>query len=321
MNIARTKTAKTYSPLIAIGILSSFFWGSLAFTQNLDLTNPENQKILGVSFMDNFNTAKPIMAIPANQLIEESAYQIADYYVAEQLKTRGSIAGYKIGTFTKGEYDNGPVDGLSGPITGVMFTNGIHKNGAHISVDCCNMSFVEADFGAVVKSEAINNAKSDLEILAALSGFIPFIEMPDLIQPLEGGTNVSGIATNYDFKNAIIGDLITTEPTNEWIKRINNFSFTMTNEAGELLAEGKIEDAYEPIYRVRNMRDRLLLRGRQLKAGDILSLGNMGAIRPLKENLYFDASVRPVFRGNIATVSYINLDPSDTKTVSVFIDR
>ena len=95
----------------------------------------------------------------------------------------------------------------------------------------------------------------------------------------------------------------------------------MTNEAGELLAEGKIEDAYEPIYRVRNMRDQLLLRGRQLKAGDILSLGNMGAIRPLKENLYFDASVRPVFRGNIATVSYINLDPSGTKTVSVFIDR
>ncbi len=183
------------------------------------------------------------------------------------------------------------------------------------------MSFVEADFGAVVKSDAINNAKSDLEILAALSGFIPFIEMPDIIQPVEGGSNVSSIATNYDFKNAFIGDLITTEPTVEWISRLNNFTFTMTNETGKLLAEGNIKNAYEPLYRVRNIRNRLLLRGRPLKAGDILSLGNMGAIRPLKENLYFDASVRPVFEGNIATVSYIGLDPKGPATVSVTIDR
>jgi len=286
-----------------------------------DLTNPNDQKKLGISFMNNFNQAKPIDVIPVDQLSEENAYRIADYYVEEQLKTRGTIAGYKIGTFAKGKYDNGPVDGLSGPITAVMFSNGIHQSGSHISVDCCNMSFVEADFGAVVKSSAINNAKSDLEILAALSGFIPFIEMPDIIQPVAGGSNVSSIATNYDFKNAFIGGLITTEPTLEWINRLNNFTFTMTNETGKLLAEGKVENAYEPLYRVRHIRDRLLLRGRPLKAGDILSLGNMGAIRPLKENLYFDASVRPVFKGNIATVSYIGLDPKGPATVSVIIDR
>ena len=307
--------------IIGIALFSSLAWSGFAYAQNYDLTNPEDQKKLGSSFINNFYEAKPITAIPANELSEENAYKIADYYVEEQLKTRGTIAGYKIGTFAKGEYDNGPVDGLSGPITAVMFSNGIHKSGAHISVDCCNMSFVEADFGAVVKSDAINSAKSDLEILAALSGFIPFIEMPDVIQPVEGGSNVSSVATNYDFKNAFIGDLIATEPTTEWIDRLNNFSFTMTNETGELLAEGKIENAYEPLYRVRNMRDRLLLRKRPLKAGDILSLGNMGAIRPLKENRYFDASVRPVFRGNIATVSYIDLDPAGPATVSVVIDR
>jgi 2-keto-4-pentenoate hydratase len=95
----------------------------------------------------------------------------------------------------------------------------------------------------------------------------------------------------------------------------------MTNETGELLAEGKIKNAYEPLYRVRYLRDRLLLRGRKLKAGDLLSLGNMGAIRPLKENLYFDAITRPVFKGNVATVTYIGLDPRGPATVSVSIDR
>ena len=307
--------------IIAVVLLYSLAWPSIAHTQNYDLTNPEDQKLLGISFMDNFNDAKPITAIPPSALSEENAYKIADYYVAEQLKTRGTIAGYKIGTFAPGEYDNGPVNGLSGPVTAVMFSDGIHKSGAHISVDCCNMSFVEADFGAVVKSNAINSATSDIELLAALSGFIPFIEMPDIIQPAEGRSNVGGIATNYDFKNAFVGDLIVTEPTTEWIDRLNSFSFTMTNETGELLAEGKIENAYEPLYRVRNIRDRLLVRGRLLKTGDILSLGNMGAIRPLNENLYFDASVRPTFRGNVATVTYIDLDPTGPASVSVIIDR
>lgn len=307
--------------LISILALVSAHFSVVSHAQKLDLDNEADQKILAESFIINFNEAIPISAIRASDISEKVAYQIADLYVAELIKQEGEVAGYKIGTFAKGEYDNGPINGLAGPVTAVMFSKGIHNSGAHISVDCCNMSFVEADFGAVVKSDAINSAKSDLEILAALSGFIPFIEMPDVIQPVEGGSNVSSVATNYDFKNAFIGDLIATEPTTEWIDRLNNFSFTMTNETGELLAEGKIENAYEPLYRVRNMRDRLLLRKRPLKAGDILSLGNMGAIRPLKENRYFDASVRPVFRGNIATVSYIDLDPAGPATVSVVIDR
>ena len=289
--------------------------------ENIDFTNPVDQKKLAVSFIDNFNQAKPISPISTDDISEVVAYQIADLYVEELLKTQGKIAGYKVGTFAKGEYDNGPVNGLSGPVTAAMFSKGIHKSGKHISVDCCNMSFVEADFAAIVGSVDINDAQTDKEILAALSGFRPFIEMPDLLQPSDGSSNVGGIATNYDFRNAIIGDLIETKATADWINRLNNFSFQMTNENGDLLAEGSIKDAYEPLYRVRHLRNRLLKRGRPLKAGDILSLGNMGAIRTLKPNLYFDPSTRPVFRGNIATVSYIGLDPSGPATVSVVIDR
>lgn len=289
--------------------------------EKYDLSDPIDQKRLAISFVDNFNQAKPISPISVNDLSEKNAYQIADLYVAELLKTEGIVAGYKVGTFAKGEYDNGPVNGLSGPVTAVMFSKGIHNSGAHISVDCCNMSFIEADFAAVVGSDEINNAKTDMEVLAALSGFLPFIEMPDLLQPSEGSSNVGGIATNYDFKNAIIGDLIKTQSSSEWIKRLNNFQFKMTNEEGEILAEGSIKNAYDPLYRVRHLRNQLLKRGKKLKSGDLLSLGNMGAIRPLKPNLYFDPSIRPVFRGNIATLSYIGLDPAGPKTVQVVIDR
>ncbi len=286
-----------------------------------DLSSAEAQKALGVSFMNNYLSATPVDPVDNGNLTEEIAYNIADYFVEEQLKTRGEIVGYKVGTFAKGQYDDGPINGLTGPVTAVMFSDGIHESGFRISVNCCNMSFVEADFGAVVGSDAINSAESDLEILAALKGFIPFIEMPDILHLPGKGTDLAGITTNYDFKNAIVGDLVETAATEEWITRLNSFTFTMTNETGELLAEGSIADAYDPLYRVRHMRNQLVKRGRPLKEGDILSLGNMGAIRPLKENDYFNPENRPVFRGSIATVSYIGLAPSGPATVSVQIIR
>lgn len=289
--------------------------------QGLDLSNEEDQQLLAKSFVNNFNEARPIDPISSDDVTEEQAYQIADYFIEEQLKFRGKVVGYKIGSFSKGQYDNGPVDGLSGPVTAVMFEKGIHPSGTHIDFNCCYMTFVEADFAAVVGSEAINTAETDMEILAALAGFQPFIEMPDMLQTPDGRSEKGGIATNYDFRNGIVGDLIKTEPTEEWIERLNNFNFTMTNEKGELLAEGKIKNAYEPLYRVRHLRDQMMKRGRPLKAGDILSLGNMGAIRPLKPIPFFDPEVRPLFKGNVATVNYIDLDPKGTASVSVVIDR
>ena len=93
----------------------------------------------------------------------------------------------------------------------------------------------------------------------------------------------------------------------------------MTNEHGDVLGEGEIKDAYEPIYRVRAIRDRILERGRRLKVGDILSPGNMGTIRPLKPGGIM--LERPRFEGNIGTVTYYDLDSNGPANVSVYIDR
>ena len=283
------------------------------------LSTHEAQQALAISFVDNFKQARPIKAIPPGSITEADAYAIADLYVAALMPHYGEVAGYKVGTFVAGEYDHGPVNGLSGPVTAVMLSKGMLKSGGHVSADCCNMTFVEADFAAEVGSEAINDAKADLDLLAALRGMRPFIEMPDLLQPAPGSSNVGGIATNYDFRHGIVGDLIPVEATGAGIDRLNSFRYQMTNEDGDVLGEGQIKDAYEPLKRVRALRDRLQLRGRRLKAGDILSLGNMGTIRPLKPNLHMKD--RPLFKGSIGTVTYFDLDPNGPASVSVHIDR
>lgn len=270
------------------------------------------------AFVQNYRTSTPITPIPEGSLTEDEAYRIADAFVRELMATEGPVAGYKIGTFEAGIYDHGPVDGWSGPVTAIMFSHGLHQSGHHVSVDCCHFTFVEADFAAEVGSDDINEAETDLEILAALQGFRPFIEMPDILTTA-GGSNLSDIALNYDFRTGILGDLILVPGTQAGLNRLNSFRYQMTNERGDVLGEGNIRDAYEPIYRVRALRDRLLKRGRRLKVGDILSLGNMGTIRPLKEGVYM--LERPRFEGNIGTVTYYDLDANGPASVSVHVDR
>jgi len=295
--------------------LGSFIAGAAIAESSLST----EQQALVDAFVLNYHTSTPISPIPIGSLTEDEAYQIADAYVKELMKTEGPVGGYKVGTFEAGLYDNGPVDGWSGPVTAIMHSNGLHKNGHRVAIDCCNFTFVESDFAAEVGSDVINDAKTDLEILAALKGFHPFIEMPDILTTASGGSKFSGVATNYDFRNGILGDLILVPATEAGLSRLNSFSYEMTNEHGKILGKGNIRDAYEPIYRVRAIRDRILKRGRRLKVGDILSLGNMGTIRPLKSGGIM--LERPRFEGNIGTVTYYNLDKDGPVGVSVYIDR
>ncbi|MEM9404182.1 MAG: hypothetical protein AAGA44_17065, partial [Pseudomonadota bacterium] len=280
---------------------------------------PAAHRALVAAHLQNYRTSTAIDPIPAESLTEAEAYRIADAYVAELMKTEGEIGGYKIGTFATGWYDNGPVDGWSGPVTAVMFASGLHENGHHVSIDCCNFTFVEADFAAQVASEDINAAETDLELLAALKGFRPFIEMPDILTTESGGSKFSGVATNYDFRNGILGELIELPVTEAGLERLRSFRYQMTNEQGTVLGQGEIRDAYDPIYRVRWLRDRILKRGRRLKAGDVLSLGNMGTIRPLKPGRFM--LERPRFEGNTGIVTYYDLAADGPASVRVHIDR
>lgn len=304
-------------PIFLGGLLGSLGICS-AQTTTLEELSAEHQLLVN-AFVQNYKTSTPIDPIRKHSLTEADAYKIADAYVNELLKTEGSVAGYKVGTFEAGMYDNGPVDGWSGPVTAVMFSGGLHDDGHHVSIDCCNFSFVESDFAAEVGDASINEAATDLEILAALKGFRPFIEMPDILTTVRGGSKFSGVATNYDFRNGILGELITVPATQAGLRRLNSFNYQMTNETGRVLGEGNIEDAYQPVYRVRAIRDRILKRGRRLKEGDILSLGNMGTIRPLKPGGIMQE--RPRFEGSTATVTYFNLAEGGPASVSVHIDR
>ena len=232
---------------------------------NYDLRSPVDQQKLSISFISNFKNSKPKSAITAGDIFDVAADQIGDFNVAALFTTQGSIAGNKVATFCPSEFDNDTVDGLIGLIAARIFSKGIQDSQAHISVDWCNMRFVEADFSTVVKSDAINDEPTDLGILAALTGCRPLTETPDLRQPAQGRSNIRG--------------LIKTAENVALIEKLNNFLFQISNENGGFLAEGLIKDVDKPIYRVRHLRHQLSERGKTLQAADQHSLGNMDASR------------------------------------------
>ena len=226
MSVLSIAAIKQNVPLV----LSALVFGCAQMATGDGLSVAHKNLVNG--FVENYRTSTPIMPIPEGSLSEADAYQIADAYVQKLIRTEGPVGGYKVGTFEAGIYDNGPVDGWSGPVTAVMFSSGLHQSGHHVSVDCCNFTFVESDFAAEVGSDAINEAKTDLDFLVALRGFHPFIEMPDILTTAEGGSRFSGVATNYDFRTGILGDLIQVPATQAGLDRLNSFNYTMTNENG-----------------------------------------------------------------------------------------
>ena len=88
----------------------------------------------------------------------------------------GRIVGYKTGGHSPGRaFSTFPPGGIRGLILAGM----MRPNGTVIRPEQFRRGFLEADFAFRVGSETINNAKTDLEILAGLDAIIPFAEIPD----------------------------------------------------------------------------------------------------------------------------------------------
>jgi len=93
----------------------------------------------------------------------------------------------------------------------------------------------------------------------------------------------SNIVTNMGTRYAIVGEPVALEAGEEWLRKINNFTYTVHDEHGNTIGSGTIADRYEPLAVVRWLRDQLVKTGHELEPGQILSLGSVGVQRQLKE--------------------------------------
>ncbi|NEP43107.1 MAG: hypothetical protein F6K35_29340 [Okeania sp. SIO2H7] len=159
-------------------------------------------------------------------------------------------------------------------------------NGTVISPNFGSRPFSEGDLMVRVGSEEINNAKTPQEALASLDAVIPFIELPDLAYGQDVKLNAPAIlAINVGARYGVVGEPILLSPTEEWEGRLKNLTLEILDGDGKVLATGKGSNLLgNPLNVVLWIKDSLLAEGKQLKKGDLLSLGTITPMMPVQPN-------------------------------------
>ena len=261
---------------------------------------------------DDFLAYRPMRGF-LHDMPLSTAYRWQNELVAYMESSLGPVVGYKTGGHDPGPgFPIFPIGGIRGAILEGMLL----PDGTTIRLAESRRGFLEADFALRVGSASINTARTDLEILAALDAIVPFAEIPDPYYE-EGTRTINGtIAANMGSRFSFAGDPVPLQATEQWLDRLDNFTFAVHDENGREVDRGQINGWYRPIEVVRWLRDHLRESGKRLEPGMLLSLGNIGIIRQLHEG----SPRGPAYPGNEFTLSYYGLG-NDPATVTIRVDR
>ncbi len=206
------------------------------------------------------------------------AYRWQDEMARIMEPAMGGVVGYKTGGHDPGPgFSTFPPEGIRAYILEGM----MRPSGTAVRLEQFRRGFLEADFAFRVGDSSINDAETNLEILAGLDAIIPFAEIPDPYYEPDTRTINGTIVANMGTRMSFTGEPVLLEPTEEWIEKINNFSFAVYDENDVEIQSGQMKGWYEPLTVVRWIRDQIHESGKELQPGQLLSLGNIGIIRQL----------------------------------------
>ncbi len=298
-------------------VLLTLVWtGNLQAQAQADAAADESDVRAALAALaDDFLNVRAIRPF-APELSLEEAYRWQDATVELLRPTLGDVVGYKTGGHSPGPPNpNFPPGGIRAQLLSGMFLD----DGAAIRPqDMGAASFLEADFAFRVGSESINEAQTDLEVLAGLDAVVPFAEIPDpTAEPDENGM-IRGIVGNMSSRTAFAGEPVPIEATQQWLDRLNNMEYAVLDENGTVIQRASMADWYRPVDAVRWLRDHLQSFGRDLMPGQLLSLGNLGINRPLHDG----AEGGDAYTADRYHVEYYGLtDDGEPATVTINIDR
>ena len=242
------------------------------------------------------------------------AYELQDEFVEITSRSLGEVIGYKTGGHHVGSaFPFFPPEGIRGSMQSGKFL----PSGSTVDANSTINGFLEADVAFRVGSAAINNAQSDLEILASLDAFIPFAEVPDAYFVEATRSPTAYVVANLGNGYMFTGEPVPLEATEEWLEKLNSFTFAAMNENGDIIEEGQIAGWYKPLTVIRWLRDQLLQTGHTLEPGQLLSLGNIGITRQLHDR----PNNPPGYRMNQFRLEYYGLVDGETPFVTINLER
>lgn len=220
-------------------------------------------------------------------------------------KRYGAVVGYKAGLTNPAVQKRFNYDR---PVWGVLYQGMLVANGTSVEAGFGARPLFEADLLVRVKSEAINQAKTPADVLAAIDQVIPFIELPDLMvqaPPKLNGPAISAI--NVGARLGVMGTPIAVPlyraERYALLDALRDMTVVLSDASGAELARGKGSDILgHPLNAVVWLAEALAKDGKAMKPGDLISLGSFSPLLPPKA-------------GSGATATYIGLP--DARPVSV----
>lgn len=221
-------------------------------------------------------------------------------------KRHGKVVGYKAGLTNPAVQKRFSYDQ---PVWGKLYEGMVLPSGSVVDAAFGARPLFEADMLVRVKSAAINQAKTPMDVLEAIDQVIPFIELPDLVvqaPPKLNGPAVSAI--NVGARLGVAGTPLAVPVTRAeryaMLGALSSMTVVLADGNGAELGKGKGSDILEhPLNAVVWLAGALAKESLAMKPGDLISLGSFSPLLPPKAGL-------------TATVTYQGLPGAQPVSVS-----
>jgi 2-keto-4-pentenoate hydratase len=263
---------------MTISLLRSFILaGMLAGTFALTLAEALAQTACGepdpsAQIVAGWLDKQPLRGLPQSMSLDVATC-VRERVVAGLMPTQGRVVGYKAALTNP---DVQKKFGAPAPIRGTLLARMLTMESAFpVEVKFAARPVFEADMLVEVGDDAINDARTPLEALRALSRVYPFIELADLVMAEGEPLNAAVItAINAGARGGIFGRAIDVEPTQQFADALRDMRVVMTDEQGRELANAPGAAILgHPLNAVLWLVEDLRKSGVRLKVGDRLSLG------------------------------------------------
>ncbi|WP_456425588.1 2-keto-4-pentenoate hydratase [Rhodocaloribacter sp.] len=217
----------------------------------------------------------------ADTLTMEDAMAIQASFVSALEPRFGPPVGYKAGLTSAAAQAR---FGADRPVRGVLLREMLRPSGAVVPTLFGARPLFEGDLLVRVGSEAVNRARTDDELLAALDAVLPFLELPDLMYDPAMTLDAPALAAvNVGARLGIVGEVIPLAALGDAYDRLGRFRVALLDTTGAVLAEGDGAALLgHPLNVVRWLRDSLARDGVALRPGDLLSLGSLTPLMPVR---------------------------------------
>lgn len=182
----------------------------------------------------------------------------------------GQPVGYKVGLTNAAAQQR---FGVPQPVVGTIYQQTIAlRSGGEVPARFGAVPNVEADLLVRVSSDAINQARTHLDVLRAIDLVVPFIEMPDLVLA-SGMDGPNLLAINVGARLGVVGEPIPVQVTEDFAARLGSMTVTLSTDQRELARAPGTALLGHPLNVLPWLAEDLARRGQRLQVGQYISLG------------------------------------------------